>query len=62
MNAVRMTVTPLVVSQLVFTLITVQRPGVAGRISAVSFVVFTSMLVAGGLATMIVMPLVLPTL
>ena len=61
-NALRMTVVPLVVAQLVCSLVSTRSFGSVGRITSLSFIVFLLMLVLAGTVTVMTMPPVLARL
>jgi proton glutamate symport protein len=61
-NAVRMTVTPLVVAQIVTALVGTGRVRPVGRIAALSFSLFTAMLVVGAVVTVTAMPAIMTSI
>jgi Na+/H+-dicarboxylate symporter len=61
-NALRMTVVPLVVAQLVCSLVSTRSFGSVGRITSLSFIVFLLMLVLAGTVTVMTTPPVLARL
>ena len=61
-NSLRMTVTPLVAAQIVSALVGSGRVRPVGRIAALSFLLFTVMLIAGGVVTIATMPAVLSSI
>lgn len=61
-NALRMVVVPLVVTQLVYTLVTAAGAGMVGRITSTSFLVFGALLIFGAALTITIMPAALARL
>jgi Na+/H+-dicarboxylate symporter len=61
-NALRMIVVPLVVAQLVCTLVAGRGAGAVGRLTGLSFAVFSGLLALGALVTVVTMPLLLAQL
>ena len=61
-NALRMVVVPLVVTQLVYTLVTAAGAGTVGRITSTSFLVFGALLIFGAALTITIMPAALARL
>ena len=58
-NALRMVVMPLVVAQLMYTVISPRGSGSVGRIGTITVVTFLGMLLLGGFATVAAMPILL---
>jgi Na+/H+-dicarboxylate symporter len=58
-NAIRMIVVPLIAAQLVASLIGARRTALAGRIGGLSILLFVTMLVVAGIATVAVTPYIL---